>query len=78
MDRVFVEAGGLISYGANLPELNRTAAIFVDKILTGAAPADLLVQQPTKLDLILKLKAAQSLGLTIPPSVLVQATEVIQ
>ena len=78
MDRVFVEAGGLISYGANLPELNRTAAIFVDKILTGAAPADLPVQQPTKLDLILNLKAAQSLGLTIPPSVLVQATEVIQ
>ena len=78
MDRVFVEARGLISYGANLPELNRTAAIFVDKILTGAAPADLPVQQPTKLDLILNLKAAQSVGLTIPPSVLVQATEVIQ
>ena len=74
----YVEVGGLMSYGANVPDLYRRAASFVDRILKGARPADLPVEQPTKFDFIINLKAAQALGLTVPESVLQQATEVIQ
>ena len=73
-----VLAGGLASYGRNLPDLYRRAATYVDKILRGANPADLPVEQPTEFDLVINLKTAHALGLTIPQSVLQQATEVIQ
>ena len=76
--RQYVDAGGLMAYGASLFELNRRAATFVDKILKGAKPADLPVEQPTKFELVVNLKAAQVLGLTIPPSILVRADQVIQ
>jgi putative ABC transport system substrate-binding protein len=76
--RGFVDAGGLISYGANVPDLYRRAATFVDKILKGAQPAELPVEQPVKFDLVLNLKTAQALGLTVPPGILLQATAVIQ
>jgi len=75
--RPYVEAGGLISYGADLIEVWRRAAVFVDKILKGARPADLPIEQPTKFELVVNLKAAKSLGLTIPPSVLLRADEII-
>ena len=74
----FAPAGGLLAYGANRPDLFHRAATYVDKILKGAKPADLPVEQPTKFDFIVNLKTAQALGLTIPSSVLQQATEVIQ
>jgi putative ABC transport system substrate-binding protein len=74
----FVEAGGMMAYGVDMPALYRQAAAFVDKILKGAKPADLPVEQPTKFDFVINLKTAKALGLTIPQSILVRADEVIQ
>jgi putative ABC transport system substrate-binding protein len=71
-----VDAGGLISYGANLAELNRQAAGYVDRILKGVKPSDLPIEQPTKFDLIVNLKTAKALGLTVSPSLLALADEV--
>jgi putative ABC transport system substrate-binding protein len=76
--RLYVEAGGLISYGADLVEIWRRAAIFVDKILKGAKPGDLPVEQPTKFELVINLKAAKAIGLTIPRPVLSRADEIMQ
>lgn len=76
--REFVDAGGLMSYGANFPDLFRRAADFTDKILRGAKPADMPVQQPVKFDLIFNLKTARALGLAVPESFLTRADEVIE
>ena len=73
-----MEAGCLISYGPSTLDINRRVAVYVDKILQGANPADLPVEQPTKFDLVINLKTAKAIGLTIPPSVLFQAAEVLQ
>ena len=77
-NKELAEAGCLLSYGPDLPDLYRRSAKHVDKILKGASPAELPMEQPTKFDLTVNLKTAQALGLTIPESVLLQATEVIQ
>jgi putative ABC transport system substrate-binding protein len=76
--KTYAEAGGLIGYGVNFPEIFRRAAVFVDKILKGAKPADLPVEQATKFVLVLNLKTAKALGLTIPQSILIRADEVIR
>jgi len=74
----FVAAGGLTPYGANFEEMCRSSAAYVDKILKGANPAELPVERPEKFDLVINLKTAQALGLMIPPTVLAEATELIQ
>jgi putative tryptophan/tyrosine transport system substrate-binding protein len=74
----FVDEGGLMSYGADYADLYRRSAVYVDKILKGAKPADLPVQQATKFEFVINLKAAKQIGLTIPPDVLARANKVIK
>jgi putative ABC transport system substrate-binding protein len=76
--REYVEAGGLMSYGANLPDLYRRSADYVDKILRGAKPGDIPVEQPTKFDFIINLTTAKALGLELSPALMAHAHEVIE
>ena len=77
-EREYADDGGLMAYGANAPDNFRRAAEYVDRILKGASPADLPIQEPVKLDFVVNLKTAKTLGLTIPPSILARADEVIE
>ena len=77
-NRVFVDAGGLMSYGADLTDSYQRVAYYVDRILNGAKPADLPVEQPTKFELVINLKTAQQIGVTIAPEVLARATRIIK
>ena len=77
-ETIYAQAGGLMNYGPNIPDSWRRAAVYVDKILKGAKPADLPVEQPTKFDLALNKRAAKALALTIPPSILLRADQVIE
>jgi putative ABC transport system substrate-binding protein len=76
--REYVEAGGLLAYGANLTAMFRRAAAYVDRLLQGIKPADLPVEQPVQFELVINLKTAKALGIALPPSLLVLADEVIQ
>jgi len=78
VSREYIDAGGLIAYGPNYPDLYRRAAIYVDKILRGASPSNLAVEQPTKFELIINLKAARAIGIKVPMTLLVRANEVIE
>ena len=77
-NKQWVVTGGLMSYGASFSDLFRRAAAYVDKILKGAKPAELAIEQPTRFELVINLKTAKAIGVTIPQSTLFQATEVIQ
>jgi putative ABC transport system substrate-binding protein len=78
MFRRFAEAGGLMSYGPNQPEYFKRLAVYIDKVLKGAKPGDLPVEQPTKFDFVINLKTAKAMGLALPPSLVARADQVIE